>query len=109
MSKKPHIAILENEMSQVFAKQTLKVFVDGTVGAGGHAKRILEEHPEIEIFFGFDQDPEALAIAKETLAPWKDKVKFIHANFVNFDTVLKKHHVDLVDGFFLTWEYPQCN
>lgn len=109
MTKKPHIAILENEMSQVFSKQTLKVFVDGTVGAGGHAKRILEEHPEIELFFGFDQDPEALAIAKETLSPWKDKVKLIHANFVNFDTVLKKHHVNFVDGFFLTWEYRLCS
>jgi len=109
MSKRPHIAILENEMSQVFSKQTLKVFVDGTVGAGGHAKRILEEHPEIELFFGFDQDPEALAIAKETLSPWKDKIKLIHDNFVNFDSILKKHHVNLVDGFFLTWEYPLCN
>lgn len=96
-------------MSEVFSKQVLKVFVDGTLGAGGHAKRILEEHPEIELFFGFDQDPEALAIAKETLAPWKHKVKFIHSNFVDFDTVLKKHNVNSVDGFFLTWEYRLCS
>ena len=109
MSKKPHIAILENEMSQFFANQKIKVFVDGTVGAGGHAKRMLEDHPEIELFFGFDQDPEALNIAKETLAPWKDKIKLIHSNFVSFDTVLKKHHINSVDGFFLTWEYRLCS
>lgn len=109
MNKKPHISILENEMAEVFSQKTLKVFVDGTLGAGGHAKRILEEHPEIELFFGFDQDPEALAIAKETLAPWKDKVHFIHSNFVNFDLALKKHKVHFVDGFFLTSECRLCS
>lgn len=87
-------------MAEYFAGQTIKVFVDGTVGAGGHAKRMLEDHSEIELFFGFDQDPEALAIAKQTLAPWEKKVKLIHSNFVNFDTILKKHRIDSVDGFF---------
>ena len=100
MDKRPHIPIMENEMAQVFADSELKVYVDGTVGAGGHAKRILEEHPEIEVFFGFDQDPEALAIAKETLAPWKDKVKLIHSNFVDFDKVLSAEGIESVDGFF---------
>ncbi len=109
MNKRPHIAILENEMAEFFSRDPLKIFVDGTVGAGGHAKRILEEHPEIERFFAFDQDPEALAIAKETLAPWKDKVVFVHSNFVHFDTTLKKHGIKSVDGFFLTWEYRPCS
>jgi len=109
MSKRPHIAILENEMAEFFSSKHLKVFVDGTLGAGGHAKRILEEHPEIETFFGFDQDPEALAIAKQTLSPWGNKVKFIHSNFVDFDSVLKKHGVKSVNGFFLTWGFRQCS
>jgi 16S rRNA (cytosine1402-N4)-methyltransferase len=100
MTKRPHIPIMENEMAQTFAESELKVYVDGTVGAGGHAKRILEEHPEIETFIGFDQDPEALAIARETLAPWKDKVKLIHCNFVDFDKVLKEEGIEVVDGFF---------
>ncbi len=102
MDKRPHISIMEKEMASFFAKKSLKVFVDGTLGAGGHAKRILEEHPEIEMFFGFDQDPEALAIAAKTLEPWKDKVQLIHANFVDFDKVLQKQGVEKVDGFFLT-------
>ncbi len=91
---------MEEEMASFFAGKTLKVFVDGTLGAGGHAKKILEEHPEIEIFFGFDQDPEALAIAAKTLEPWKDKVQLVHANFVEFDRVLKNHGIEAVDGFF---------
>jgi 16S rRNA (cytosine1402-N4)-methyltransferase len=91
---------MESEMAQVFAELELKIYVDGTVGAGGHAKRILEEHPEIETFYGFDQDPEALEIARETLAPWKDKVKLIHSNFADFDKKLKADGIEVVDGFF---------
>ena len=100
MSNPPHISILEQEMASYFSSLHLKVFVDGTIGAGGHAKRILEEHPEIDFFLGLDQDPEALAIAKERLSPWKDKVHLVHSNFAYFDTYLQKHKISSVDGFF---------
>lgn len=97
---RPHISIMEEEMSQYFSKEKIRVFVDGTVGAGGHAKRILQDHPEIERFFGFDQDPEALEIARKTLEPWKDKVELVHANFVDFDKTLQQKKISSVDGFF---------
>jgi 16S rRNA (cytosine1402-N4)-methyltransferase len=99
---RPHIPIMDNEVVGFFEGSDLKVFVDGTVGAGGHAKRILEAHPEIRTFIAFDQDPEALAIAKETLSPWKEKVELVHGNFANFDQHLKKRKISAVDGFFLT-------
>ena len=108
-SKRPHISILEEEMVLQFAGSNLKVYVDGTVGAGGHAKRILEEHPEIELFIGLDQDPEALSIAKDTLKTWEDKVKLVHANFEDLAKVLKKNGVKTVDGFFLTSEFHPCS
>ena len=108
-NKRPHISILEEEMASLFAESALKVYVDGTLGAGGHAKRILEEHPEIELFIGLDQDPEALSIARETLKKWEDKVKFVHANFEDLTKVLKKLGVKAVDGFFLTSAFHLCN
>ena len=108
-NKRPHISILEEEMVSFFAESTLKVFVDGTVGAGGHSKRILEEHPEIDLLIGLDQDPEALAIAKTTLEKWKDKVQLVHSNFQDLTKVLKKMKVEAVDGFFLTSEFHLCN
>jgi 16S rRNA (cytosine1402-N4)-methyltransferase len=100
---------MEEEVVQAFSKAHIRVFVDGTVGAGGHAKRILEEHPEITHFFGFDQDPEALSIAEKTLLPWKEKVVLTHANFVDFDQVLRKKGIENVDGFFLTSAFHRCN
>ncbi len=108
-NKRPHISILEDEMAAFFKDSTLKVYIDGTLGAGGHAKRILEEHPEIELFIGLDQDPEALAIARETLKEWEDKVQLVHANFGDLKEVLKKKGVKKVDGFFLTSEFHLCN
>jgi 16S rRNA (cytosine1402-N4)-methyltransferase len=108
-NKRPHISILEDEMASLFSGTTLKVYVDGTVGAGGHARRILEEHPEIEYFIGLDQDPEALAIASETLDAWKDKVHLVHSNFEDLGKVLKKMKVENVDGFFLTSEFHRCS
>jgi 16S rRNA (cytosine1402-N4)-methyltransferase len=100
--QQPHLSVMADEMIANFGGMNLRVFVEGTLGAGGHAKRLLESHPEIETYIGFDQDPDALAIAKEVLKPWKDKVHFIHANFSEMDKHLKHMKIEKVDGFFLT-------
>lgn len=108
-NKKPHISILEDEMAGFFADSHLKVYVDATLGAGGHAKRILQEHPEIECFIGLDQDPQALTIAKETLKEWEGKIHLVHANFDCLSDVLQERGVTAVDGFFLTSGCRRCS
>lgn len=101
-SSKEHISVLEKECLALFEGVSLKVFFEGTVGAGGHAKAILEAHPEIKKYIGCDLDPEALLIAKETLKPWKDKVELVHGNFAHLDRYLEERGIQAVDGFFLT-------
>ncbi|MBM3198700.1 MAG: 16S rRNA (cytosine(1402)-N(4))-methyltransferase RsmH [Chlamydiae bacterium] len=96
----PHISVMEEEMTQFFSTKPISVFVDATLGAGGHAKRILETHPEITKLIGVDQDPEALALAAKVLEPWKEKVCLVHANFVELDRVLQQEGVTQVDGCF---------
>jgi 16S rRNA (cytosine1402-N4)-methyltransferase len=103
---RPHISVMEKEFLNFFEGRDLKVFFEGTVGAGGHAKAILEAHPEIECYFACDRDPQALEIARETLAPWSEKVQFIHGNFSDLDLILKGKKVD---GFFLISEFHLCN
>ncbi len=107
--QREHIPVLLKECLEFFSGRELKVFFEGTLGAGGHAKALLEAHPEIERYIGCDQDPEAIEIAREHLKPWKDKVEFVHANFADLDQVLKDKKITKVDGFFLTWEYRLCN
>lgn len=97
----PHISVLLRECIDLFAPKKLKVFVDGTLGAGGHAAAILAEHPEIVRFIGIDQDPGALAIAREKLKPWADKCTLVHGNFSQIEKHLSELGVDSIDGFLI--------
>lgn len=92
-----HKSVLLHEILQFFEGKTIKTFIDGTLGAGGHAAAILESHPEIEQYIGIDQDPEAIAIAEKTLLPWKGKVLIKYGNFLE----VIKNQKDPADGILL--------
>lgn len=97
----PHISVLMDEVLESFAKSKLALFVDGTLGAGGHAEAILASHPEIERFIGIDQDPDAIAIAAKRLAPWSQKVEIVRGNFAEIDTILQSRKIAGIDGMLL--------
>ena len=105
----PHVPILVEEVLNCLKGMSIGVFFDGTLGAGGHAKAILEAHPEIKRYIGCDKDPEALEIAKRRLVPWESKIEFIHGDFSNLDQYLKDRKIHTVDGFFLTSECHLCS
>lgn len=86
----PHAPVLLTEVIQAFKSLNLQVVVDGTLGAGGHAQALLEQHPEIQYYIGVDQDPHALALAAERLKPWAPKLFLKHGNFAQFDVFLKE-------------------
>lgn len=94
-----HIPVLLDEVLECFYQKKITVFFDGTLGMGGHAKEILEAHPEIETYIGCDQDEDALAIAAKNLEPWKEKMVFIHENFSKIDQILDRLNIKRVDGF----------
>lgn len=93
-----HISVLRNEILQFFSDQPLNLFVDGTLGAGGHSVAILESHPEIKMLIGIDQDPVALGIAGQRLAQWNDKLNLISGNFEDLKKVLHNNGISKVDG-----------
>jgi len=104
-----HIPVMLKESLEIFQGQKLSSFFDGTLGAGGFARALLEAHPEIETYYGCDQDTNALQLAKENLKEFEGKVEFIHSNFSFVKEVLEEREVTQVDGFFLIWECHQCN
>ncbi|MBI3900662.1 MAG: 16S rRNA (cytosine(1402)-N(4))-methyltransferase, partial [Chlamydiia bacterium] len=63
-----HRSVLLNEVVEAFKGVHCSLFFDGTVGAGGHAKAILEGHPEVKRYFACDRDAYALALAQKELA-----------------------------------------
>lgn len=99
---RPHQSVMLQECLKFFEGVHLQVFFEGTVGAGGHAKAILEAHPEIETYLACDRDPEALKLAGDHLKEWKSKVEFVRGNFAELDTILQQRGIQEVNGFFLT-------
>jgi 16S rRNA (cytosine1402-N4)-methyltransferase len=72
------------------------VFVDCTVGLAGHAMHLLEAGASRVI--GLDRDPAALAIAKEKLARYGNRVELVHTDYREFARVLDANGIDRVDG-----------
>ncbi len=97
-----HAPVMVEEFLKFFHGINLKVFFEGTVGAGGHAAAVLKSHPEIETYLGCDRDPEAVQLAAERLKQWKNKVELVRGNFAELDTILTKRGIHEVNGFFLT-------
>jgi len=90
-----------NEILEMFDGSNLRIFFDGTTGAGGHAEALLKSHPEIETYIACDRDPKAIELAKERLKPWEDKMVWIQGNFAHLDEYLDERNIHEVDGFFL--------
>ena len=96
-----HEPVLVDEVLRFLSPRPGGVYVDGTVGAGGHSNAILAATGGRCRVIGIDRDPEALAAARQALAPWGDAVRLVHANFADLETVLAELAEDLVDGVLL--------
>src|SRR5688572_427952 len=72
------------------------VFVDCTLGLGGHARALLDAGASRVI--GLDRDPAALAQARTALAPFKDRVALVHGDYRELERVLDERGITAVDG-----------
>ncbi len=91
-----HLPVLTTAVLQHLQPERGGRFVDCTVGLGGHTRALLEAGATR--ILGMDRDPQALAIARETLAPWTDRVELVHADYRSIDEVLDRQGITLVDG-----------
>ncbi len=93
-----HIPVLLEEATDLLLGAGRRLFVDCTVGLGGHTKRILEKDPEAFVI-GIDRDPYALDKAEENLRGFEGRFSLYKANYSDFDLVLKEEDIRSVDGF----------
>ena len=91
-----HVSVLSAEALFYLRPERGGVFVDCTVGLGGHAKAMLEAGAQRVI--GLDRDREALDLARNVLERWADQVELIHADYRTIDDVLDKRGIRLIDG-----------
>ena len=96
-----HAPVLLDETLELLAPFPDAVFVDGTLGGGGHAERLLERTAPRGLLIGLDRDEDALAAARERLAPYGDRVHFEHASFRDLSAVLERLDRRRVDGVLL--------
>ncbi|PYR42453.1 MAG: 16S rRNA (cytosine(1402)-N(4))-methyltransferase [Acidobacteria bacterium] len=91
-----HVPVMTAEALEFLQPSRGGLFVDCTVGLGGHARALLEAGATRLI--GLDRDPDALARARAALAPWADRVELVHADYRTLDDVLDARRIAQIDG-----------
>jgi 16S rRNA (cytosine1402-N4)-methyltransferase len=91
-----HVPVLTDEALGYLAPERGGMFLDCTVGLGGHTRALLERGASRVI--GLDRDPQALERAAATLEPWRARVDLVHTDYRRLDEVLDERGVKLVDG-----------
>lgn len=77
------------------------IYVDGTLGGGGHSYEIASRLSDKGRLIGIDQDEDAIKAAGERLKPFMDRVTIVRNNYCNMDKVLDELSIDKVDGIML--------
>ena len=91
-----HVPVLVDEVRSLLQPERGGVFVDCTVGLGGHARMLLEGGATRLI--GIDRDTDALALAREALGPWADRLTLVHADYREIAAVLDGQGAPAVAG-----------
>lgn len=92
-----HKSVLGAETLKVLKPQPSEIFIDATLGLGGHSKLILENSDETRVI-GIDQDAEAIAVAERRLEEFGERVEIYHRNFSEIKQILSKAKIEKVDG-----------
>ena len=101
MSEAPHLPVLYKTIITALEPKSLRRYVDGTLGAGGHAAGILEASAPKGELLGLDLDPQALAIARERLAPFGKRAHIRQASYIAMKDEAAGLGWQAVDGILL--------
>lgn len=97
----PHQSVLYKEIIHALQPRSGGRYVDGTLGAGGHARGIMEASAPDGQLLGLDVDPQALAIARRILAPYENRIHLAQASYTSLSDQLAQLSWDEVDGILL--------
>lgn len=96
-----HKSVLLAEVIQVLQPHPGGIYIDGTVGAGGHAAAILEASAPDGQLFGLDRDQSAVKLAGQRLAEFGSRVHLVHSNFDQLRQVATQHSIPRAHGILL--------
>jgi 16S rRNA (cytosine1402-N4)-methyltransferase len=98
ISKSIHRSVMTDEVISYLITRPEGIYVDATLGMGGHTKSILEHTGPGSLVIGLDVDGEAISIVCKTLSEYNDRVLYINSNFSDIDRVLDSLDIREVDG-----------
>lgn len=93
-----HVTVLLHETVDALSVRPGGVYVDCTLGGGGHSSLIASRMGDTGRLIAIDCDHEAIAAAKERLKPFGDRVLYVHDNFSNIASILDTYAPDGIDG-----------
>lgn len=96
-----HLPVLLPEVLEYLDCQPDRVYVDGTIGSGGHARAILERSSPTGRLVGLDWDEQAICRARENLAGFRNRVELRRENFKDMGRVLESLSLTAVHGILL--------
>jgi 16S rRNA (cytosine1402-N4)-methyltransferase len=91
-----HEPVMVEETVSLLQPSRGGLFVDCTVGLGGHSRALLEAGAAR--LLALDRDPEALRRAADALTAWRDRVELVHADYRDLDQVLESRGIAVMDG-----------
>lgn len=106
-----HVPVLSRELIEGLAVRPGGHYLDATVGGGGHSRLILAAAPDVQVT-AVDRDEQAIAAAKNQLAPYNERVQFFLSNFANYepnsmtfdgmiaDLGVSSYHLDIAERGF---------
>jgi 16S rRNA (cytosine1402-N4)-methyltransferase len=105
-----HRPVMVDEVVELFGPVPAGTIVDATVGGAGHARALLDAHPHVRVV-GLDQDPDAVAVARDRLSPFGERAVVVHARFDRLDEMVDELGIDGLAGalFDLGVSSPQLD
>ncbi len=106
-----HRPVLLHECIEALAIRPDGIYLDGTLGRGGHSEEIAKRLSDKGRLLCVDRDRQALEEAGRRLAPWADRITFLHGNFADLDALMDRAGVAAADGmlFDLGVSSPQLD
>ena len=93
-----HTPVLREEVLAWLITSTDGIYVDATLGGGGHAESILQRLDSTGMLVGFDADPDAIQFAAARLSGFRERVTLVHDNFRNISAALAQREISHISG-----------
>lgn len=101
MASFSHYSVMAAEVLQYLAPRSGGVYLDGTLGGGGHSELILEASGPDGVVYGIDRDPSALAAASTRLKRFGNRFRPLRGSFGDLAALLASQGVGAIDGLVL--------